>query len=288
VADASPGDGRAGAPRLSCTSWSFPACTLPEVIGIARALGIGAVDVGLFYASTLDRRLVVGSPHAAADALRDLMGADTAASNYYHLFGSTPAERNLADPARLAENVDDFRGVVAFCRAAAIPTVMVLPGVVNPGQDRAAALAQSARALRALLPVAQDAGVALTVEPHVHSYLESPQLVLDLLERVPGLRLTLDYAHFICLGYRQEEIDPLAAHAAHVHLRQARPGALQTKLHHGTINFPALMGTLWSHGYGGYLALEYVHQEYMDTWHDDVLTETVRLRDLIRSHVPPA
>jgi sugar phosphate isomerase/epimerase len=164
---------------------------------------------------------------------------------------------------------------------------MVLPGVVNPGQTRAGALAQSARALAELAPIAAEAGVVLTVEPHVHSYLESPALVAELLERVPGLALTLDYAHFVCLGYRQEEVDPLAPRAAHVHLRQARPGALQARLDQGTINFPALLGTLRDCGYSGYLALEYVHQDYMDTLHDDVLTETVRLRDLVRANGAP-
>jgi len=274
--------GNAWAPRLSCTSWSFPACTLPEVVGIARALGIDAVDVGLFYASSLDRDAVLHAPERAAEALRRL---GMAASNYYHLFGTSLAERNLADAASLAGNVADFRQAVRFCRSASIPTVMVLPGVVNPGQTRAAALAQSARALAELAPIAAEAGVVLTVEPHVHSYLESPALVEELLARVPGLRLTLDYAHFICLGYRQEEIDPLAAYAAHVHLRQARPGVLQAKLEQGTINFPALLGMLRTCGYRGYLALEYVHQAYMDTLYDDVLTETVRLRDLVRSYL---
>src|ERR671932_524305 len=204
--------GGAWAPRLSCTSWSFPACTLAEVVGIARALGIDAVDVGLFYAASLDRDAVLQTPERAAEVLR---GLGVTASNYYHLFGTTLAERNLADAASLAANVADFRRVVRFCRAAAIPTVMVLPGVVNSGQTRAAALAQSARALAELAPIAAEAGVVLTVEPHVHSYLEAPALVAELLARVPGLRLTLDYAHLICLGHRQEEIDPLAAHAAH-------------------------------------------------------------------------
>ncbi len=85
------------------------------------------------------------------------------------------------------------------------------------------------------------------------------------------------------MGYRQEEIDPLAAHAAHVHLRQAGPGVLQSKLLHGTINFLALIASMRQHAYGGYLALEYVHQEYMNTLYEDVLTETVQLRDLVRS-----
>jgi sugar phosphate isomerase/epimerase len=107
--------------------------------------------------------------------------------------------------------------------------------------------------------------------------------VLQLLEQVPGLKLTLDYAHFVCLGYRQEDIDVLAPHAAHVHLRQARPGALQAKGHEGTINMEAMLGTLRDAGYAGWLALEYVHQDYMGTLHDDVLTETVRLRDRVRA-----
>jgi len=68
-----------------------------------------------------------------------------------------------------------------------------------------------------------------------------------------------------------------------VHLRQARPGVLQAKLAHGTINFPAVLATLRAAGYTGYLAIEYVHQEYMDTRHDDVLTETVQMRDLVRA-----
>ena len=92
------------------------------------------------------------------------------------------------------------------------------------------------------MPIAGEAGVTLTIEPHVHSYLESPALVLDLLDKVPGLKLTLDYAHFVCLGYRQDEIDVLAPHAAHVHLRQAKAGELQTKLAKGTINIGAQLG----------------------------------------------
>jgi sugar phosphate isomerase/epimerase len=266
--------------ELTCTSWSFPACSLKEVAGIVRALGIGALDLSFFYGSALNRKTLLEAPDSLTDEIRAL---GIKASNLYYLFGDTPEYRNLADPDNLAPNVEDFKKAMNFCRGAEIPSVMVLPGIVNPGQSRAEALDQSARSLQELLPIAQEAGVTLTIEPHVHSYVESPRLVLELIERVPGLSLTLDYAHFVCLGYRQEEIDPLAAHAAHVHLRQARAGALQAKLLEGTINFPALVGTLKDNAYDGYLALEYVHQGYMNTLYDDVLTETVQLRDLIRS-----
>ena len=219
--------------QLSLTSWSLPACTLPEAVAVARALGFAAVDLGYFYGPALDKAAILADPRAAADRVRAL---GVAVPSFYHLFGDTLAERNLADPSALDRNLADFEQVARFCAAAGIPTVLVLPDVCNRGQDT-----------------------------------------------VPGLRLTLDYAHFVCLGYRQEEIDPLARHAAHVHLRQARPGVLQAKSAQGTINVPAMLGTLRDCGYSGSLAVEYVHQDYMDTVHDDVLTETIRMRDLVRA-----
>ncbi len=265
--------------KLSVTSWSFPACTLSEVAGIARVLGIEALDLGYFYASGLDRTRLLEQPKTLALELEPL-GIEFA--NFYHLFGEDLDGRNLALDSSLKENIKDFQQVTQFCQHAKIPSVMVLPGIINPGQTRVQALEQSAKSLQALLPIAQDAGVILAIEPHVHSYLESPALTLELLARVPGLKLVLDYAHFVCLGYRQDEIDALIPHAAHVHLRQAKMGALQTKLSEGTINFPALLGSLRESGFAGVLALEYVHQDYMGTLYDDVLTETVKMRDLVR------
>lgn len=266
--------------RLSLTSWSLRGCSLTEAAGIAQVLGVGALDVGYFYRPALDKARLLADPEGLAGEVRAL---GVAMPNLYHLFGTTLADRNLADPASLDRNAEEFRQVVRFARGAGIPTIFVLPGICNPGQGRREALAQSARALGTLEPLAREAGVTLTIEPHVHSFTESPSLVQALLALVPGLGLTLDYAHFVCLGYRQEEIDPLAPHAAHVHLRQARPGVLQAKLAEGTINFPAMLATLRDAGYGGALSLEYVHQDYMNTLGDDVLTETIQMRDLVRA-----
>ena len=266
--------------QLSLTSWSLPACSLPEAAAIARALGFAGLDLGYFYGPALPKAKLLADPEALAHEVRAL---GIAVPSFYHLFGDTLADRNLADPAALEANLADFAKVARFCAAAGIPTVFVLPGVCNPGQGRMQALAQSATALRALLQVARAQGLTLTIEPHVHSYLESPALTEALIDRVPGLRLTLDYAHFVCLGYPQEEIDPLARHAAHVHLRQARPGMLQTKISEGTLNLPAILATLRDAEFSGYLAVEWVHQDYMDTLYDDVLTETIAARDIVRA-----
>ncbi|EPX84669.1 Sugar phosphate isomerase/epimerase [Rubellimicrobium thermophilum DSM 16684] len=266
--------------RLSVTSWSFPQLTLTEVAGLARTLGIGAVDVGYFYRSALSRDAILQDPEGEARRLHATLGGIRPA-NLYHLFGRTLAERNLAQPGTLKANLHDLHSVLLFAEAADIPTVFILPGIVNPGQSRRDAAQIATEALQAMLEL-PGARQRLCLEPHVHSWLESPDLVHRLIETT-GMRIVLDPAHFLCLGYPQAEIDNLAPHAAHVHLRQARPGALQAKFAEGTINFPALFGTLREAGYDGYLALEAVHQDYMGTLHEDVLTETVRMRDAFRS-----
>jgi sugar phosphate isomerase/epimerase len=265
--------------QLSITSWSFPACTLIEAVAVSKALGIGALDLGYFYRPALDRSAILANPEAAAG---DVLSHGIGVPSFYHLFGASIADRNLADAGSLDRNIADFRAVVRFCKAANIPTIFVLPGITNPGQGKADALQTSAHALSALVDIAQAQNLTLSIEPHVHSYLESPACVLELLQEVPQLRLTLDYAHFICLGFTQPEIDVLAPYAAHIHLRQARPGYLQAKLAEGVIDFAALLGLLKSLGYQGALAIEYVHQAYMNTLYDDVLTETIAMRDLVR------
>jgi sugar phosphate isomerase/epimerase len=261
--------------HLSLTSWSLPSCTLQEAAAISKALGIGALDVGLFYRSALDKALIRNDPDAAAAGLADI---GVAIPNYYHLFGEGLGGQNLALPGTLDANLADLTQVLTFADAAGIGTVFVLPGIVNPGQSREDAARVSAESLRAMVALSGDFKAILCVEPHVHSWAESPALVQELVAET-GVRLALDYAHFACLGYRQDEIDVLAPHAAHVHLRQARMGVLQAKFGQGTLNFPAMFGTLRAAGYNGALALEPVHQDYMNTLFDDVLTEVVALRD---------
>jgi sugar phosphate isomerase/epimerase len=265
--------------HLSVTSWSFPACSLDEAWAITQALGFRAMDVGFFHGPALDKARVLADPRSAA---ADLGARGIRAANLYWLFGDGLADRALTDPAARKANVTDFVAACRFAEAAGIPSVFVLPGVSGTA-PKAEAITESAASLRALLAVARDHGVILTVEPHVGGVLGSPDDTLALLQQAPGVKLALDYAHFACMGFPQPAIDPLAAHAGHVHLRQARPGALQAKWGEGVLDPAAMVATLRGAGYDGWLAVEYVHQAYMNTLSDDVLTETVRMRDAMRA-----
>lgn len=265
--------------KLSVTAWSFPHLTLAEVGGITKVLGIDAIDVGLFYASALDKARLLSEPEAYGAEIKSSLPVDVA--NYYHLFGNGLMDRNLSlGPDE--DNLNDLKASLEFAKVAGAPSVFILPGMVNPGQSRREALAASIEALKPMVEAGQEAGVTVTIEPHVHGILETVEMTQEILAKVPGLKIALDLAHFVSLGYRQDEIEVLAEHAGHVHLRQAKQGHLQNKLEEGTINFPAFFGALRDASYDGWLAIEYVHQAYMNTLFDDVLSETVKMRDCFR------
>jgi sugar phosphate isomerase/epimerase len=270
--------------ELSLTGWSFPLLSLEEASGVGAALGFAAMDWGAFPGGQLDREAILSDPKRLVKRLRE---TDMPVANIYWTFGAGIRERalNHPDAAERARNVEDFRRLIDFCAQAGVPSIMLLPGVLHPGQTQVDAIETCAEGCRELLAVSAPAAISLALEPHVMGLLETPEETLRVVAGAPGLGLALDWGHFLTLGYTQPQVDPLAAHAAHVHLRQAKQGMLQTRLEHGTLNFPRILDTLRAAGYDGYLAVEYVHQDYLQTDNVDVTSETVKLRDLLRAHL---
>jgi len=270
--------------RLSMCLWGMPLLSRVEGCAVARALGFDGVDVGSIGASDGERRRMLESPRELGEELRAL---ELPVANFFYFFGSDlRVERNLAERDSHAANLADLAQVLILCQAGEVPSLTLSPGIVNPGQTLEQASEASASFLRRAVDLAGAAGIALMIEPGVLSIAESPGAVVALLARVPGLGLVLDYSHFICLGFTQEELDELLPFATHVHLRQARPGRLQERLESwsGTINFRLLFSRLRARGYEGWLATEI--GEALEE-RVDVVGESVRLRDLARSYMTP-
>lgn len=264
--------------KLSITSWSLPHCSLAEAVGLSKLLSIHAIDLGYFYRPAISKDKILDNPEAMAEFIRNY---EITVPCLYHLFGADIKNRNLSLKDTNGRNKSDLEKVARFCRNANIGTIFILPGIINPGQHIADAMHTSAENLKEMVELCRKEGVTLAIEPHVHSYLESPELALELLDKVPGLKIILDYAHFVCMGFTQKAVDPLIPYTQLVHLRQAKPGSLQTGLEKGTINFSTILGQLDEQGFNGFLSVEYVHQDYMNTLYTDVLSETIKMRDLV-------
>ena len=277
----------AGTMPVSGSTWSFVGATLPEAARIYRALGIGAVDLiavpGNPHVPMLASEQILRRPRELAREILDL-GAPVSNLNYNFAANFHERALNHNDAGVRKRNREDYRSVIEFCRACRIPSVTVLPGIVQEGWTREKALALTAEELHHMSAMSRKEGITTTFEAHVGSILESPLDTLSFMQSNPELRLTLDYGHFICRGYTQEQVDPLVPYTAHFHLRQAAPQKLQARWDEGTLDFTGIIGKLASATYTGFLSLEYEHMEgWMDLDKADVFTETVKMRNLLRS-----
>ena len=272
---------------VSGSTWSFVGATLREAVRIYGALGIGAVDLiavpGDPDSPMLASEQILRRPGELARQILDL-GAPVSNLNYNFAANFHERAINHKDSRVRKRNREDYGSVIEFCRSCRMPSVTVLPGIVQDGWTRERALAVAAEELHHLSAMSRREGITTTFEPHVGSILESPLDTLSFMQSNPELKLTLDYGHFICRGYAQEQVDPLTPYTAHFHLRQAAPNKLQARWDEGTLDFTGIIGKLASANYRGFLSLEYEHLEgWMDLDQADVFTETVKMRNLLRS-----
>lgn len=267
--------------RVSCSDYSFPALRLRERLGIVKVLGFERVDLGAF----------LGDPApfcAAAHALtRDLEAAlGESGLEPADLFFSTGGDDfdagapNHREPHARAANRRAYEAALGCARSLGIGGMTVLPGVTWAG-DAEGARACCVKELRWRVDRAAGMGIELRVEPHVGSLVPTPELAAELLGCVPGLRLSLDAAHFVSQSISIDRIAALAPLAGHVHVRAARPGHLQVAWHDDETDFARLVEALSAADYTGSYCVEYVHMAQWGCDAIDVVTETVAARDAL-------
>lgn len=263
---------------------SIRSCTLEEAAGIAHALGFTAMDLDGVMDTTLRREGILKVYPAEVKRVKELQ---LTIPNIHWTFatGNLYPAINDPDPKIRLSNKEQVQRLVGFCQAAGIGSILVLPGMFLPNQSAEDARMCSAEALNEYAEIGEAAKVGVYFEPHVKCAFEAPEAAAWLAIQAPGTRICLDYAHFICQGYTQAQVDALIPFTGHVHMRQARPGLLQARLDDGTINFALVLDNLRQAGYAGYLCVENVYQDYIGANNVDVLTETVKMRDFIKANL---
>jgi len=277
-------------PLLSCADYTFPLLPHEDALDLIARLGFGSVDLGLFAGrSHLRPEAVLRDQDRWVRATRDRLSRS--GLQVADVFG-TPSEDpfevsvNHPDRARRDEAVAFVEGLSAYARSIGATHVTVLPGIAYPGEPREAGRARSATTLQRCVDVAARIGVALAIEPHAESIVETPDEVSELIRATPGLTLTLDPAHFIYQGVPTEAVVPLVVHASHFQLRAAAPGRMQVPLRENEVDFPHLLAAAAERGYGGMLGIEYVWMTHWDCDRVDNLSETIQLAGLVAQLLP--
>jgi sugar phosphate isomerase/epimerase len=272
--------------KFACADFTFPLLSHPHALDLIANLGFTGVDIGLFdQRSHLWPSKEFKNTRTSARKLKRALGDRglVAADIFLQMMPDfTPFAINQPNAGRRRKARDWFQRTLEYAEAVGCKHVTTLPGVVFAEEGRDASLARSAEELSWRVAQSKDAGLIFGTEAHVGSIVTTPEETADLVRRVPGLTLTLDYTHFTRAGISDRSIEPLVPHASHFHMRGACRGRLQCNLKQNTIDYPRMVAAMAKAGYRGWIGVEYIWIDWEHCNESDTISETIQLRDLLR------
>jgi sugar phosphate isomerase/epimerase len=184
---------------------------------------------------------------------------------------------NQRDHALREQRRREFSAAVRVASELGIRGVTILPGVTW-AEDPAASWDVCVEELSWRVEEAAALGVEVRIEPHAGSIAPLPELATRLCGEVGKLRLTLDLSHFELQSVTLDRMLTLVPLAGHLHVRAAKPGAIQVRWRDNETDFAALVAALRSAGYGGAYCVEYVPMPKWRCDEMDVVTEALATR----------
>ena len=275
--------------KLSCADFTFPLLPHDDVLALIRLLGLEGVDLGIFSGrSHWTPEMIVPDVSAAAARMKSSLDRHgLAAADVFLQTGAEPPLRAANDPdaSIRAANREVFRGILDFTVRVGAKHLTGLPGVWHEGIDRATDWSLATDEARWRKAEAATAGLEYAVEPHVGSLTPDPESALRFVQET-GVTLTLDYGHFVYQGMAPKAADILLPHTSHFHARGGAKGQLQSTMKDNVIEFPAIRDALIARNYPGWMCLEYVWVDWEGCNRTDNVSETIILRDLLRTAPP--
>jgi sugar phosphate isomerase/epimerase len=274
---------------LACGDHSFPLLEHDQAMQIIAMLGFTGFDLAVMgNRSHVRPEHIHGDvPAQAARLKREIAAKGLRLSDVFVIpwtdFETLAPNHPHADEREKARAL--FAEVLELAARMEAPGMTMLPGIAWPQESVQDSMARAAEELQWRAERAAGLGLRFSVEPHIGSIISTPEAVGQLLDLAPGVELTLDYTHFVAQGIPEHRVDPLMTRARHFQARGARPGRGQCAIKDSTISYDRIVNELISAGYDGYIAIEYVWIEWERMNECDNLSETVLLRDRLRSYL---
>ncbi len=241
--------------RDGCLGGDTP---LPEVFRLARHGGFEGVELTLPAEGPFSLR----ATEAERRELRNLAadGLPILCLNAGIPWQYSPSS---ADSDVRAKGQALARSSIDLAADLGVDTLLYIPGVVTDEAPFTQVWDAALAATEALLPQAEQAGVTLAVENVWNALILSPRDMLEFVDGFasPNLRVYFDVGNVMQFGRPQHWIEALGAERiARVHVKDftLSPGGWLgfTQLLHGDVDWPVVMQTLRSVGYGGWITPE--------------------------------
>ncbi len=273
--------------KFACADFTFPLLNHDGALDLIALLGFKGVDLGLFDGRShlWPSKEFRSTARNARRLRRSLADRGLVAADVFLQMAPdfTPFAVNQPEARRRRKARDWFQHTLEYALALGCHHVTTLPGVEFKGEPRATSLARAADELAWRVERSREAGLVFGVEAHVGSIVDTPEKALDLVRRVPGLTLTLDYTHFTRAGIPDKRVEPMVQHATHVHMRGACRGRLQCNFRQNTIDYPRMLAAMKRAGYRGWIGVEYVWIDWEHCNESDNVSETILMRDHLQA-----
>lgn len=248
--------------QLGCCSQNFRGLDLDECVHLTAGMGFKYVNIGAFQENF---------PVSPLKILSDPVKTGREIKQVCARYGVTPVEfficsvvirdgsrvqPNDPDEQRRRTMLEAFRKVCECGVEAGLSHIMGVPGepAANDAPDHG--MSVSLDTLPKMQEIALDAGIGFTIEPHTGSLLTSPDAVLAMLGKLPGLGLSLDYSHFIGAGFKPEDLISLHTHVRHIHAKPARDTVPKCLFYDGDDYYEVLLKDLLDRDWEGVVAME--------------------------------
>ena len=275
--------------KLACADFTWPLLPHERVIELICVLEIEGVDLGLFGNGWHVRPEVVRQdiPMWSGVLMERLDRAGLEIADFFLHPWSDPQvmAMNNPDPKQTEDSRALFSDMLEMARRLEANGITTLPGVPFDGQDWDDAMSRSSEELQWRVDQAGGHGIELSVEGHIGSIVDTPEKLMQLVDRTPGLKITLDYGHFTYAGIPDSEVEPLIEHSRHFHCRGSAEGRLQTSFRDNKIDFRRIIERMREVGYPGYIAIEYVYTSWLGANRCENLTEIILFRDFARAAI---
>jgi sugar phosphate isomerase/epimerase len=275
--------------KLGCADFTWPLMDHVAVLEHIKRLAFAGVDLGLFGNRSHLRPEVIRQdvPMWAGRIGERLDRIGLGVADVF-LVPWTDIKRMAANNPDAGERADGralFEDILEFARRVGAPGMTMNSGAVFEDESPSESMRRSAEELRRRVDLAGALGIEIRIEGAVGTNTDAPAKALELVDLVPGLKLTVDYCHFVYQGMAEAEIEPLLEHAGHVQCRGAAPGRMQVPFEENTIDYGRMIERLRARGYDAYFSMEYVWMDLWDCNRTENTMETIRFRDFVTARL---
>ena len=278
--------------RVAGSTFAFGDMSLEDSCAILKEMGFTVADIGAsgwsLFKEWVPQQVVqnIDDPDREAERIQRVTAENglTVSELFICDFGHAI---NHPDADNRAETREKYSKMAKIAQKAGFESMMMLPGDIHEdlGQTFEQAFQTSVEQQRAMVEIAGEHGLDHNIEACIFSVAHHPDNALRLLKEVPGLGLTLDYAHQVQLNLGHDEIEVMHPYARHVQAKQSAPGEFQAKPDEGVIDFDRVVRKMKQDNFDGVISVEFVSSPEVLEKGWDLKQESARLKEILDAAV---